>query len=100
MNSPELRAIGSIDIFHLFVIEEIDSPCVAEAVVFYQINVMIDVALQCPVRIVIVFVAVCTAIIEVRSPGIGQMLLGIVLNGFELIAVAGDFEIVYESVVV
>ena len=79
-------------------LEVIDAPRVAEVIILNQVYVAIEVTLQRSIGIVVVFVAVGTAIIEVRSPRIGQVLLGMVLDSLQLVAVAGDDEAVYQSV--
>ena len=79
-------------------LEVIDAPRVAEVIILNQVYVAIEVTLQRSIGIVVVFVAVGTAIIEVRSPRIGQVLLGMVLDSLQLVAVAGDDEAVYQPV--
>lgn len=79
-------------------LEVIDAPRVAEVIILNQVYVAIEVTLQRSIGIVVVFVAVGTAIIEVRSPRIGQVLLGIVLDGLQLVAISGDDEAVNQSV--
>lgn len=94
MDGAQLRAVCRIDVLYAAVVIEPDFVCIAKPVVHYHVNVTILVHVERSVGIIAVFVAVGTAIVEVRSTCVGQVLLRIVLYGLELIAVAGDDEAV------
>ena len=95
MDCPQFRAVGCIDVFNLILTKVIYTSRVAEGIVQNQVYITIDVTLQSSIGIVVVFVAVGTAVVEVRSPRIGQVLLGMVLNSLLLVAIAGDDKAVY-----
>ena len=99
MDGAQFSAVGCIDVFNLILTEVIDASCIAEGIVLNQVYISIDVTLQGSIGVVVVFGVIGGTIEEVRSPRIGQVLLGMVLDGLELVASAGDDEAVYQSVV-
>lgn len=76
----------------------IDASRIAEVIILYQIYVTIDVTFQGSIGIVVVFSVVGVAIVEVRGTRVGQLLLGIVLNSLQLIAIVGDDKTVNQSI--
>ncbi len=98
MDSAQFSAVGSIDVLDGAMVVEPDVPQVAETIVFYKVYVAVQIHVECSVCIIAVFVAVGTAIVEVRGTRIGQVLLGMVLNSLQLVAIAGDDEAVYQAV--
>lgn len=88
MDGAQLRAISRIDVFNLVMLEVIDAPRVAEVIILNQVYVTVEVTLQRSIGIVVVFGVIGVTIVEVRGTRIGQVLLCIVLDGLQLVAVA------------